>query len=70
LVNIPAFQEKVRAGIASILLGSLLITIFGVWIYVAFHSDEDKNIQLINLIWTSQVTLISGAFGFYFGSKN
>lgn len=25
--------------------------------------------DLINLIWTSQVTLISGALGFYFGSK-
>lgn len=40
------------------------------YLYVLRNEDEEKNSrELITLIWTSQVTLIGGALGFYFASK-
>lgn len=42
----------------------------GNFLYVQRNEDEGKNSrELITLIWTSQVTLIGGALGFYFASK-
>jgi hypothetical protein len=39
-------------------------------IYVVKEKPDDGNKDLLNLIWTTQVTLVSGALGFYFGAKD
>ncbi|MDZ8187449.1 MAG: hypothetical protein RMX96_21700 [Nostoc sp. ChiSLP02] len=41
------------------------------FIYVVKDEDENKGSrELINLLWTSQITLISGTIAFYFASQN
>lgn len=80
--SIPNLQEKTRAylakGLIWILGGSvLLISAYVVAnvILAVFNKDNKDNEavksskDLIILIWTSEVTLVSGALGFYFGSK-
>jgi magnesium-transporting ATPase (P-type) len=68
-VDIPALQESIRAFIVFFLLFCFGASILGIALYIYSERDPDKNLQLITLIWTSEVTLISGALGFYFGSN-
>ncbi len=74
-------QEKARVGILKSLIWLLIGSAIGVAAYicislgVAFFITKDINAalengrELITLIWTSLVTLTSGALGFYFGSN-
>lgn len=63
-------QENFRGRtVVLILVIYLGVTIFGIGIYIQFHPDPDRSLQLLNLVWTSLVTLVSGALGFYFGSS-
>ncbi|MUL39318.1 hypothetical protein [Gloeocapsopsis dulcis] len=70
--DIVESQERTRANLATWLLISLGATLFGVSLFVAFAPANEKtenDRQLITLIWTSEVTLVSSALGFYFGSR-
>lgn len=41
------------------------------FIYVVKDDDDQKGSrELINLLWTSQITLMSGTIAFYFASQN
>ena len=41
------------------------------FVYIVREQPASKGSKdLINLIWTTQVTLVSGALGFYFGAKD
>jgi hypothetical protein len=74
-------QEKTRSDLAKSLIWLLIGSAIGVAAYicislgVAFFITKDINAalengrELITLIWTSLVTLTSGALGFYFGSN-
>jgi hypothetical protein len=35
-----------------------------------YHENVSVSVQLITLVWTSIVTLVSGGLAFYFGNKN
>jgi hypothetical protein len=69
-VDIPVLQEKTRGRLATWLLVLLATTLVGIGFYI-FESQEEANIkrELITLVWTSLVTLVGSALGFYFGSK-
>ena len=72
-VDIPALREGTRAVLAKRLLWILSGTLVGVIAYIVWSSytdnEEDFHREIITVIWTSQVTLVSGALGFYFGSQ-
>ena len=77
-VNIEAQRERTRTYLAAGLLGSLFISLIGIGFYIfrdtgsQVATDKERvNIhrELITIIWTSQVTLVSGALGFYFASE-
>jgi hypothetical protein len=77
-VGVEVQREKTRTRLAGGLLGLLAFSLFGIGIYIISDtffpqnlSEDKKNShrELITIIWTSQVTLVSGAFGFYFGSE-
>ncbi len=69
--DILASQEKTRSYLAYVLLGLLALNLLGIAVYLGLGgaTPESKR-ELITLVWTSLVTLVSGALGFYFGSKN
>lgn len=75
--EIPRFdivesQERTRANLAYGLLGLLVVTLAGVGAFITFAPDGEKaenNRELLTLIRTSEVTLVSSALGFYFGSQ-
>jgi len=61
-------QEETRGRLALYLLIGLGVTLIGIGVYVFFSLDDVMTKrELITLIWTSEVTLVSGALGFYFG---
>ncbi len=61
-------QEEVRGRLALYLLIGLGGTLIGIGVYIFFSLDDAMTKrELITLIWTSEVTLVSGALGFYFG---
>ncbi len=70
--------EQSRREISTILLGCIAATILGTFLYIYISvsdtEDADKNDEnakeLITLIWTSEVGLVGGALGYYFGSRN
>ena len=72
-IDIPTLREKTRAKLAQSLLWLLGLTLLGVGAYIVWsgHTKTEKSFhkELITVIWTSQVTLVSGALGFYFGSQ-
>ena len=71
-------RETTRSKLAIGLLWLISITVIGIGIYIFLGTythtqSETKDIdtyrELITLIWTSEVALVSGALGFYFGSQ-
>jgi hypothetical protein len=57
-----------RGRLALYLLIGLGGTLIGIGVYIFFSLDDAMTKrELITLIWTSEVTLVSGALGFYFG---
>jgi len=61
-------QEEVRGRLAIYLLIGLGVTLLGIGAYIFCSLDDPMTKrELITLIWTSEVTLVSGALGFYFG---
>ncbi|MDJ0706028.1 MAG: hypothetical protein QNJ46_22385 [Leptolyngbyaceae cyanobacterium MO_188.B28] len=77
-INIEAKREQTRAWLAGGLLGLLALSLLGIAAYifsdilVTGKNDErqsDLHRELMTIVWTSQVTLVSGALGYYFGSE-
>lgn len=81
VIEIPVAiqRERTRTYLAFGLLGLLFLSLIGIGAYILFDtlsevgpiSQEKSNAhrELITIIWTSQVTLVSGALGYYFGSE-
>ena len=73
--DLATLQEQTRSTLAKSLIGLLAATLFGVGIYIWLSKDSKdtegikSSRELITLIWTSEVTLVSGALGFYFASN-
>jgi hypothetical protein len=75
--NIQQSQEFTRSKLAGILMTLLGISIFGIGAYIwSIKDTKDSNVEalknsreLITLVWTSQVTLTSGALAYYFASN-
>ena len=63
-------QEKTRGILTYVLVGTLVVSlvVFSIFIFISDLNGESKK-ELITLIWTSQITLIGTALGFYFGKK-
>ena len=77
-ISIEAKREQTRAWLAGGLLGLLALSLLGIAAYifsdilVTGRNDErqsDLHRELMTIVWTSQVTLVSGALGYYFGSE-
>ncbi len=77
-VGVEVQREKTRTRLVGGLLGLLAFSLFGVGAYIIVDtvfpsnlSEEKRNShrELMTIIWTSQVTLVSGAICFYFGSE-
>lgn len=78
LVPIDQQRENTRALLATRLFSILIISLVGTGFYIFVDllmpkqiSQERSNMhrEIITLIWTSQVTLMGSALGFYFGSE-
>jgi len=75
--NIQQSQEFTRSVLAGFLMFLLGASIFGVGAYIwSIKDTKDSNTEalknsreLITLLWTSQVTLTSGALAYYFASN-
>jgi hypothetical protein len=70
--DIPIRQEKTRGRLAWGLMignGATLIVIFCFSAYQIWSGESAAAKELLTLAWTSQITLLSSALGFYFGSK-
>jgi hypothetical protein len=70
--GIPVRQEKTRGRLAWGLMignGATLIVIFCFSAYEIYIGESSAAKELLTLAWTSQITLLSSALGFYFGSK-
>ncbi len=75
--NIQQSQETTRSILAGFLMLLLGASIFGIGVYIWNIKDiKDSSTEalknsreLITLIWTSQVTLTSGALAYYFASN-
>lgn len=70
--DIVESQERTRANLAKYLVYGLGLTLVAIGAFVTYapsgeKADNDR--ELITLIWTSEVTLVSSALGFYFGSQ-
>lgn len=77
-VSVEVQRERTRTWLAGGLLGLLSLSLLGSGVYIFAdllfirNSDQqraDMHRELITIIWTSQVTLVSGALGYYFGSE-
>lgn len=74
-IDIATQREKTRTLLAIYLLGLLTVSLVGIGVYIAFDRDRtpaesDKHREILTIVWTSQVTLVSAALGFYFGSES
>jgi hypothetical protein len=70
--DIPIRQEKTRGRLAWGLMignGATLIVIFCFSAFEIYKGESAAAKELLTLAWTSQITLLSSALGFYFGSK-
>jgi hypothetical protein len=64
-------QEETRGGLAQCLVILLAATSSAMIGYSIFYSeDENVSENLMTLVWTSQVGLVGGALGFYFGQNS
>jgi hypothetical protein len=77
-VGVEVQRERTRTRLAGGLLGLLAFSLLGIGAYVIVDvvfpqslSEErkDSHREIITIVWTSQVTLVSGALGFYFASE-
>ncbi|MEH1884789.1 hypothetical protein [Nostoc sp.] len=79
-ISIPIEQqrESARTGLSQSLLLLLTASLLGIGIYIFLDllvpkqvskERSDMHRELITLIWTSQVTLVGSALGFYFGGE-
>lgn len=63
-------QERTRSYLAIGFVCILASTVIGVGALITFASDKvSAHEDIINLIWTSEVTLVGSVLGFYFGTK-
>ncbi|MDX1976846.1 MAG: hypothetical protein SFT94_04160 [Pseudanabaenaceae cyanobacterium bins.68] len=72
LGDISIRQEKTRGRLAWGLMignGATLIVIFCFAAAQIYRGETSAAKELLALAWTSQITLLSSALGFYFGSK-
>ncbi len=67
--EIPVLQERTRTWLAITLVVGLEVTFAAIGIFIYFAQDDSIKRELITLVLTSEVTLVSSALGFYFGSK-
>lgn len=64
-------QEETRGILAECLIILLVATSSAIVGYSVFYSeDKDTSESLLTLVWTSQVGLVGGALGFYFGQNS
>jgi hypothetical protein len=77
-VGVEVQRERARTRLSVGLLGLLTASLAGTGAYIFLDllvprqiSQERSNMhrELITIIWTSQVTLVGSALGFYFGSE-
>jgi len=77
-VGVEVQRERARTRLSGGLLGLLTASLVGTGAYIFLDllvprqvSQERSNMhrELITIIWTSQVTLVGSALGFYFGSE-
>lgn len=77
-VAVEVQRERTRTYLAAGLVALLGLSLFGIGLYIILDtifprdvSQEKKDMhrELITIVWTSQVTLVSGAIGFYFASE-
>ncbi|PZV13430.1 MAG: hypothetical protein DCF20_15480 [Pseudanabaena sp.] len=68
-------EENTRTRLAYSLVGLLAATLvlLGIYIFSTKDSKESESTksskELLTLVWTSEVTLVSGALGYYFASN-
>lgn len=83
LPSLPILQETTRSHLAKFLIYSFVGTVFAVFLTIGidkyfYYSATDKaNFKeqtgakdLINLVLTTQSTLVAAAIGFYFGTRD
>jgi hypothetical protein len=77
-VNVEVQRERARTRLSLGLLGLLTASLVGTGVYIFVDLLVPRNVseqrsnthrELITIIWTSQVTLVGSALGFYFGSE-
>ena len=77
-VNVEVQRERARTRLSVGLLGLLTASLVGTGVYIFVDLLVPRNVseqrsnthrELITIIWTSQVTLVGSALGFYFGSE-
>jgi hypothetical protein len=61
--------ERTRTWLAITLIVGLEVTFGAIGIFIYLTEDQAIKRELITLVLTSEVTLVSSALGFYFGSK-
>ncbi|MEH2201899.1 hypothetical protein [Nostoc sp.] len=78
VIPIEQQRESARTSLSESLLLLLTASLFGIGIYIfvdilapkqVSKERSDMHRELITLIWTSQVTLVGSALGFYFGGE-
>ena len=78
-ISIEVKREQTRSRLAGGLLGLLALSLLGIGTYICSdiwfsgNTDQQKSDlhrELMTIVWTSQVTLVSGALGYYFGSEH
>lgn len=77
-VNVEVQRERARTRLSVGLLALLTASLVGTGVYIFVDLLVPRNVseqrsnthrELITIIWTSQVTLVGSALGFYFGSE-
>ncbi|NES97941.1 MAG: hypothetical protein F6K32_22575 [Desertifilum sp. SIO1I2] len=74
-IDIATQREKTRTWLAVYLLGLLTVSLIGIGIYITVDrgretGESERHREILTIVWTSQVTLVSAALGFYFGSES
>jgi hypothetical protein len=67
--DIPILKERTRTWLAITLVVGLEVTFAAIGVFIYFTQDDSIKRELTTLVLTSEVTLVSSALGFYFGSQ-